>query len=124
MTGPISRAEVVYAELQERRLTALKVDAESLTEGGAMQPDSISTSGSMQVTEDRPSIIKEFEWSITDLQKVVEELHSRLLPVTRNEPSAPLAAEIIEPNSEARSRLHDLQLTTASLRSLISRLEV
>lgn len=101
-----------------------KVDAEHLTEGGAMHPEGLNTGGGMQVTEDRPSIIKEFEWSITELQKVVEELYGRLSPVTRSEPETMLNETALPPSSEARSRLHDLQDTTASLRSLISRLEV
>lgn len=88
-----------------------------------MHPDSISAGGAMQVTEDRPSIIKEFEWAITDLQKVTEELHVRLEPVTRSEP-AEMQDDRVLGTSEARTRLHDLQLTTASLRGLISRLEV
>lgn len=88
-----------------------------------MQPDSLNATGAMQVTEDRPSIIKEFEWSITDLQKTVEELHVRLAPITRVEPEG-ILSDVIAPTSEVRSRLHDLQGTTASLRSLISRLEI
>lgn len=88
-----------------------------------MQPDSISAGGAMQV-EERQSIIKEFEWSITELQEVVEELHIRLVPVTRSESTVDMLGEKIIPTSEARSRLHDLQGTTASLRSLLARLEV
>lgn len=113
-----------YADLQERRLAALKADAERLTEGGAMQPDSMSGSIKVTPTEERQSIIKEFEWSITDLQNVVEELYGRLSPVVRSEPEAMATSDAVIPSSDARARLHDLQGTTAALRSLISRLEV
>lgn len=87
-----------------------------------MQTEVTIAGGAMQV-EERTSIVKEFEWAITDLQTVVEELHVRLVPVTRSEPEAMLS-DVIIPSSEARSRLHDLQATTASLRALLNRLEV
>lgn len=125
MTGPIARAELAgheYAELQERRLAALKAGTKSQTKGGAM-PDSISAIEGAK-TEDRPSIIKEFEWAITDLQSVVEELYSRLAPVVRREPESDPPSEVIIPTSDARANLYALQGSTGSLRSLISRLEV
>lgn len=72
----------------------------------------------------RDSIVKEFEWAITELQKVTEELHIRLAPVTRPScPSDNLSANK-EPVSEVRSRLQDLHATTSALRALIERLEV
>lgn len=89
-----------------------------------MQPDSMTAKIAVSQVEERQSIIKEFEWSITDLQAVVEELHARLSPVTRNETDANAPGDSVIPTSDARARLHDLQGTTASLRSLISRLEV
>lgn len=89
-----------------------------------MYPETKVAGGAMQVTEDRPSIIKEFEWSITELQKTVEELFVRLSPVTRSEADSSVLDAPVAPTSEARSRLHDLQGTTASLRGLLNRLEV
>lgn len=89
-----------------------------------MHPDATIAESAMKITEDRPSIVKEFEWAITDLQNVVEELHGQLIPVTKNEPIPDMAVTDVVATSEARSRLHDLQGTTALLRSLISRLEV
>lgn len=89
-----------------------------------MHPDANSSGGAMKVSDDRQSIIKEFEWAITDLQNVVAELYERLVPVTKNEPIEGLLVTDVVATSDARIRLHDLQGTTASLRSLISRLEV
>lgn len=88
-----------------------------------MGPD-INTAGVMEVMEERQSIIKEFEWAITDLQKTVEELHVRLVPVTSPAFPDDTLSDPLPPSSEARSRLHDLQGTTASLRGLLNRLEV
>lgn len=87
-----------------------------------MHPEPTMPGAKMEIDE-RTSIIKEFEWAITDLQKVTEELHVRLQPVTRSEPEAMTEDRVIGV-SEVRTRLHDLQLTTAALRSLLSRLEV
>lgn len=73
---------------------------------------------------DRQSIVKEFEWAVTDLQMALAELHERLLPVLRPEPPIASDSQPEPPVSEARQRLRDLQRSTAGIRFLLERLEV
>lgn len=82
-----------------------------------------STTGAM--TGERSSIVKEYEWAVTDLQVVVAELGDRLGPILVPDMSDKQpGGEPMQAVSEARGRLMDLQLTTARIRALISRLEV
>lgn len=85
---------------------------------------SASQSWTTSVAPERNSIVKEYEWAITDLQVVVAEMTVRLQPVLA---PVPLNDESVDPApsmSEARARLIDLHGTTAQLRSLLDRLEV
>jgi hypothetical protein len=75
---------------------------------------------------ERASIVKEFERAITELQQTVADLADRLEPVLAypSTPNATPGNDPAPPISEARSRLYDLQGTTAHLRSVLDRLEV
>lgn len=75
-------------------------------------------------TPDRQSIIKEYEWAITDLDAALTELFDRLDPVLT--PDYPDSVEgVPTPEvSTARYRLHHLQGLTVSVRAITDRLEV
>lgn len=74
---------------------------------------------------ERESIVKEFEWAITDLQQVVAELGNRLIPVMRPAPPTPAGNDSPEQVvSTARQRLTDLHKTTGVLRTFLDLIEV
>lgn len=78
----------------------------------------------MPTVTERQSIVKEYEWAVTDLQAVVAELTARLQPVLRPLDPENNAPGPMPPISEHRQRLHDLAVTTGALRGLLDRLEV
>lgn len=84
--------------------------------------------GSQTITSaepDRGQIVKEFEWAITDLEKVVDELRARLSPIMM--PPTLTDERLSEPRgpvSDARGRLMDLHRVTAVLRETLGLLEV
>lgn len=76
------------------------------------------------VKGERESIVKEFEWAITDLQKVVSELAIRLQPVLVPKELVDADGVPMAEPSPVRQRLYDLQATTGNIRGLLARLEV
>lgn len=84
------------------------------------------TTAIQEKSPERESIIKEFEWAITEHQSVVAELAMRLDPILRPSEPPKIAGPDSPPmlNSQVRSRLYDLHSLTGSLRDLLNRLEV
>lgn len=93
--------------------------------GTASSSAPVTTANAGMVAPDRQSIVKEYEWAITDIDAALKELFSRLEPVL--DPSYPDGCADgvpTPPVSEARSRLHHLQGLAASVRGITARLEV
>lgn len=73
---------------------------------------------------DRQSIIKEYEWAIVELDKVIDELAVRLSPVLTPYYADPSDCDPAPDTSEARARLMHLHGLISTLRLVIDRLEV
>ncbi len=72
---------------------------------------------------DRESIVKEFEWATTDMDKVLGDLSNRLQPLLRPDDRKE-GSEPMPPVSPIRSQLHKIHAQAAYLRMILDRLEV